>query len=80
MKTLLLALLGMAIFCQPVFARPRSDLDMELVEGAKKEKKLAFYTTMDLPQTIEVVRDFAQKYPLLDLELHPLEAETLVPE
>ena len=78
MKTLLVALLGTAIFCQPVFARPRSDLDMELVEGAKKEKKLAFYTTMDLPQTIEIVRDFAQKYPFLDLELHPLEAETLV--
>jgi iron(III) transport system substrate-binding protein len=78
MKTLLLALLGAAIFCQPVFARPRSDLDMQLVEGAKKEKKLVFYTTMDLPQTIEVVRDFAQKYPFLDLELHPLEAETLV--
>jgi len=77
-KTLLLVLLGTAIFCQPVFARPRSDLDMQLVEGAKKEKKLAFYTTMDLPQTIEIVRDFAQKYPFLDLELHPLEAETLV--
>ena len=78
MKTLLVALLGTAIFCQSVFARPRSDLDMEFVEGAKKEKKLAFYTTMDLPQTIEIVRDFAQKYPFLDLELHPLEAETLV--
>ena len=78
MKTLLLALLGTAIFCQPVFARPRSDLDMELVEGAKKEKKLVFYTTMDLPQSIEVVRDFVQRYPFLGLELHPLEAETLV--
>jgi ABC-type Fe3+ transport system substrate-binding protein len=33
---------------------------------------------MDLPQTIEVVRDFAQKYPFLGLELHPLEADTLV--
>jgi iron(III) transport system substrate-binding protein len=51
---------------------------MQLVEGAKKEKKLVFYTTMDLPQCIEVVRDFAQKYPFLDLELHPLQAETLV--
>ena len=78
MKTLLLALLVTAIFCQPVLARPRSDLDMELVEGAKKEKKLVFYTTMDLPQSIEIVRDFAQKYPFLGLELHPLEADTLV--
>ena len=78
MRTLLLALLVTAIFWQPVFARPRSVQDMELVEGAKKEKKLIFYTTMDLPQTIEVVRDFAQKYPFLGLELHPLEADTLV--
>lgn len=78
MKTLLLALLGTAIFWQPVFARPRSDLDIQLVEGAKKEKRLVFYTTMDLPQTIEVVHAFAQKYPFLGLELYPLETETLV--
>jgi ABC-type Fe3+ transport system substrate-binding protein len=77
-RTLLLALLVTAIFWQPVFARPRSVPDMELVEGAKKEKKLVFYTTMELPQTIEVVRDFAHKYPFLGLELYPLEAETLV--
>jgi iron(III) transport system substrate-binding protein len=77
-RTLLLALLGAAVFSQSVLARPRSDLDMQLVEGAKREKRLVFYTTMDLPQSIEVVRDFAQKYPFLDLELHPLETETLV--
>ena len=74
MKTLFLALLGTVIFWQPVFARPRSVLDMELVEGAKKEKKVVFYTTMDLPQTIEVISDFVQKYPFLGLELYPLEA------
>jgi iron(III) transport system substrate-binding protein len=77
-KMLLVALLVSAVFSEPVAARPRSVLDMELVEGAKKEKKLVFYTTIDLPQTIEVVRDFVQKYPFLKLELHPLEAETLV--
>ena len=78
MKTLLIALLGTAIFCQPVFARPRSVLDMELVEGAKKEQKLVLYITIDLPQTIQVVHHFVQKYSFLDLELHPLETETLV--
>jgi iron(III) transport system substrate-binding protein len=77
-RTLLLALLGAAIFSQPALGRPRSHLDTQLVEGAKKEKKLVFYTTMDLPQTIEIVRDFAHKYPFLGLELHPLETETLV--
>ena len=78
MKTLLVALLGTAIFCQPVWARPRSVLDMELVEGAKKEQKLVLYITIDLPQTIQVVHHFVQKYSFLDLELHPLETETLV--
>jgi iron(III) transport system substrate-binding protein len=78
MKTLLLALVAMALIGQPVSARPRSDLDMQLIEGAKKEKKLVFYTTMDLPQTIEVIHDFVQKYPFLQLEIYPLEAETLV--
>ncbi|MBI4491162.1 MAG: extracellular solute-binding protein [Deltaproteobacteria bacterium] len=78
MKTLLLALLGTAIFWQPVFAPPRSVLDMQLVEGAKKEQKLVLYITIDLPQTIQVVHDFVQKYPFLGFELHPLEAETLV--
>ena len=78
MKMLLLALLVTAVFWQPVEARSWSVLDMELVEGAKKEKKLVFYSTIDLPQTIEVVHAFAQKYPFLELELHPLEAEALV--
>jgi ABC-type Fe3+ transport system substrate-binding protein len=77
-KTLLLALLGSAIFCQPVFARPQASLDMKLVEGAKTEQKLVLYITIDLPQTIQVVHDFVQKYPFLGFELHPLEAETLV--
>ena len=75
---MLLALLVAASYCQPVFALPRSALDTQLVEGAKQERKMVFYTTMDLPQTIQVVHDFVQKYPFLDLELHPLETETLV--
>lgn len=33
---------------------------------------------MDLPQNIKVVNDFVQKYPFLDIELHPLETDTLV--
>ena len=78
MKTLFLALLGTAIFCQPVFARPRPALEMQLVEGAMKEKKMVFYTTMDLPQIIVVIHNFVQKYPFLGLEIHPLETETLV--
>ena len=78
MKTLLLAFVITALIAQPLFARPRSDLDKQFVEGAKKEKKLVFYTTMELPQTVQVVQEFVRKYPFLMIELHPAETETLV--
>jgi iron(III) transport system substrate-binding protein len=78
MQTLLLALVGTALFWQPALARPRLALEMQLLEGAMREQKLVLYTTPDLPQSIQVVHDFFQKYPFLDLEVHPLETEALV--
>src|SRR6266542_3130155 len=74
MQTLLLALVGTALFWQPVSARPRLALEMELLEGAMREQKLVLYTTPDLPQSIQVVHGFFQAYPFLDLEVHPLES------
>ena len=47
-------------------------------DEAKKEEKLVFYTTMDLPQNINVISHFLQKYPYWDLELHPLDSPTLI--
>jgi len=78
MKTLLLALLGTAIFWQPAFARAASELELQLLEGARQEEKLVFYTTMDLPQSVDVAYQFVQKYPFLRIDLHPAETETLV--
>lgn len=69
--------LSIASLWQPVFAQVSSAPDAR-IEEAKKEQKLVFYTTLDLPQNIKVVTDFIQKYPFLDIELHPLEADTLV--
>jgi len=77
-KTLLLAFLGTAIFWQPLAAGTWSVVDMQLVEGAMKEKRLVLYITMDIPQTIEVVHHFLEKYPFLGVELYPREAEKLV--
>ncbi|HXF76230.1 MAG TPA: hypothetical protein VNN13_09085, partial [Methylomirabilota bacterium] len=67
MKTLLLALVGTALFWQPGLARPRLALETALLEGAMKEQQLVLYTTPDLPQTIAVVQGFFQKYPFLDI-------------
>jgi iron(III) transport system substrate-binding protein len=65
-------------FFQPLFAQPGPALDMRVLEGAMREQKLVFYITMDLPQMIQVVHDFVQKYSFLALEIHPLETQTLV--
>ncbi len=78
MRTLLLAVLASTFFWQPMLAWPALVRAEQLIDGAKKEEKLVFYTTMDLPQIIQVVHDFMQKHPFLDVEIHPLETETLV--
>jgi iron(III) transport system substrate-binding protein len=74
---LLLALLFVVRLWQPVFAQVSSAPEARL-EEAKKEQKLVFYTTMDLPQNIKVINDFVQKYPFLNIELHPLATDMLV--
>lgn len=79
MKTLLLALLGTAFLWQSVvLAAPRLALEMQLLEGAMREQKLVLYMTPDLPQSMQVVHDFVQKFQVVNLEVHPLETEALV--
>lgn len=48
------------------------------VDEANKERKLVLYSTMELPQNIDLINHFMQKYPLWDLELHPLDTATLI--
>jgi iron(III) transport system substrate-binding protein len=77
MKSLLIAAVTTSIFFPAFFGWPLES-EEHLVEGAKKEQKLVLYTTLDLPQSIQLVNNFMEKYPLLDIEIHPLETETLV--
>jgi iron(III) transport system substrate-binding protein len=61
-----------------VFAEPAVAQNVGSIEGAKKEGKLVFYTTMDFPQNAELIRLFAEKYPFWNIGIHPLETETLI--
>jgi iron(III) transport system substrate-binding protein len=45
--------------------RGQSNPDPKLVEGAKKEGQMIFYTTMTLDQSKEVVDRFQKKYPFI---------------
>ena len=75
---LILAVLGIAILARLPAAGSPFAAEIGLVDGAMKEKKLVLYSAMELPQTIEIIREFVEKFPFLDVELHPLETETLV--
>jgi iron(III) transport system substrate-binding protein len=54
-----------ALFFGTRSAHSQSNLDPNLVEGAKKEGEMIFYTTMTLDQSKEVVDRFQKKYPFI---------------
>ena len=47
------------------FANAQANPDPRLIEGAKKEGEVIFYTTMTLDQSKEVVDRFQKKYPFI---------------
>ncbi len=47
------------------FSRSQANPDPRLIEGAKKEGEVIFYTTMTLDQSKEVVDRFQKKYPFI---------------
>ena len=54
-----------ALFFGTRSAHSQSNPDPKLVEGAKKEGEMIFYTTMTLDQSKEVVDRFQKKYPFI---------------
>jgi iron(III) transport system substrate-binding protein len=48
------------------------------LDEANQQQKLVLYSTMELPQNIDLINHFVRKYPLWDLELHPLDTSTLI--
>ncbi|MGE5306271.1 MAG: ABC transporter substrate-binding protein [Alphaproteobacteria bacterium] len=58
-----------AFFLLPTVAWPQSSPDPKLIEGAKKEGGLVYYTTMTLDQSKQTVDKFEKKYPFIKVEL-----------
>jgi iron(III) transport system substrate-binding protein len=56
---------AMTLFFATRSAHSQSNPDPKLVEGAKKEGEMIFYTTMTLDQSKEVVDRFQKKYPFI---------------
>ena len=53
----------------PVTSWSQSSPDPKLIEGAKKEGQLVYYTTMTLDQSKQTVDKFEKKYPFIKVTL-----------
>jgi iron(III) transport system substrate-binding protein len=58
-----------AFFLLPTVSWAQSNPDPKLIEGAKKEGGLVYYTTMTLDQSKQTVDKFEKKYPFIRVEL-----------
>ena len=56
----------MILFFGTHSAHAQSNPDPKLIEGAKKEGEMVFYTTMTLDQSKQVVDRFQKKYPFIN--------------
>src|ERR1700752_3129746 len=62
-------LFTLGILLLPVISWSQSSPDPKLIEGAKKEGQLVYYTTMTLDQSKPTVDQFEKKYPFLKVTL-----------
>lgn len=53
----------------PSFVLAQSTSRADLIEGAKKEGKLAIYSVLAVPDHTQVIEAFKQKYPFIDVSL-----------
>jgi len=69
-KSLFLLFSAAVFLSGPALVSPvRAEATSELIEGAKGEGKVAFFTTMTLSQSKKVVDRFQKKYPFIEPEL-----------
>jgi hypothetical protein len=59
----------LGILLLPVISWSQSGPDPKLIEGAKKEGQLVYYTTMTLDQSKQTVDRFEKKYPFIKVTL-----------
>ncbi len=69
--------IGAMVLCLFLPARLGAQPAQQIVEEAKKEGKLVFYTVLTLPDSQALLKGFQQKYPFLQSELFRLGAEKM---
>ena len=69
--------LGLMLFFFLLPLRVTAQPLQKIVEDAKKERKLLYYTVLTLPESQALIRGFQQKYPFIEPEVFRLGAEKL---
>ncbi len=77
MKLIVFVLL-MVIFVAFGFRSSSSATKEDLIEAAKKERELVFYTTTNIEEAGAVTGHFKAKYPFLDVNINRAEGERIV--
>ena len=65
----IIALCFLGLLVLPAVSWSQSNPDPKIIEGAKKEGQLVYYTTMTLDQSRVTVDHFEKKYPFLKVTL-----------
>lgn len=69
--------MGLVVLCVFLPARLAAQPLQKIIEEAKKEGTVVFYTVLSLPDSQALVKGFQQKYPFLKCELFRLGAEKM---
>jgi iron(III) transport system substrate-binding protein len=77
MKTQRAWQLGLILFCLLSPHRATAQPLPKIIEDAKKEGKLVFYTVLTLPDSQALLKGFQQKYPFMQFDLFRLGAENM---
>jgi ABC-type Fe3+ transport system substrate-binding protein len=68
-KLFLMSLAGALLFSLCALSAAQAGANPQIIEAAKQERKVSYYTTMTLSQSKKVVDKFQQKYPFIQAEL-----------
>lgn len=68
-KLMVIILFASVLCCQAVGSSLQAGSNSQLIEAAKQEGHVSYYTTMTLSQSKKLVDKFQQKYPFIQAEL-----------
>jgi iron(III) transport system substrate-binding protein len=81
-STLNLLVLGVIVFLcvgfLPNFVLGQDNATAKLIEGAKKEGKMVFYSSLNIEDNNGLLKKFEEKYPFIKTELNRLSADRLL--